>query len=61
VIAEKELLTIHAATDGARRIRLPRRCRVQDALTGQVALESGTEFTAELRRGETAVRRLLER
>ena len=55
VLAEKQLLTVHAAQDGARQIALPRRCRVQDAWSGEIVLEDGTEFTANLKRGETAV------
>ena len=58
VLAEKELLTIHAASDGRRAIALPRPCRVRDALTGATVMSDGTEFTAELKRGQTAVWRL---
>ncbi|OPZ31470.1 MAG: hypothetical protein BWZ02_00209 [Lentisphaerae bacterium ADurb.BinA184] len=58
VLAEKELLTLHAARDGERRILLPRRCRVQDAFTGEAVLTAGTEFTVSLPSGATAVWRL---
>lgn len=58
VLAEKQLLTIHAASDGARRISLPRPCRVVEAFGGQTVLEDGTEFVANLRKGETATWRL---
>jgi hypothetical protein len=55
VLAEEQLLTVHAASDGARRITPPRTCRAVDAFTGETVLESGTEFTVNLRRGQTAV------
>lgn len=58
VLVEKQLLTVHAASDGPRRIRLPRKCRVEEAFTGQTVLDAGTEFEANLRKGETAVWKL---
>lgn len=58
VLAEKQLLTVHAASDGARTIKLPRKCRVADAFTGRIILENGTEFTVSLRKGETVVWRI---
>jgi beta-galactosidase len=60
ILAERQLLTIHASSDGPRRIRLPRPCRIVEAFTGETVLEHGTEFTITLRRGETAVWTLRE-
>jgi len=59
VLAEKQLLTIHAASDGLRRITLPRHCRVVHALTGALVLEAGTEFEVALRKGETVTWKLI--
>ena len=58
VLAERELLTLHAAHAGAHRITLPRRCRVVETFTNKTVLETGTEFVVNLQRGATAVWRL---
>lgn len=55
VLAEKQLLTLHASGDGTRRIALPRPCGVVEAFTGRTVMEKGTEFEVTLRQGETAV------
>ena len=60
VYTEKQLLTVHAARDGVRRIALPSRCRVRDAWSDEIVLDAGTEFTTHLKRGATAVWRIEE-
>jgi len=58
VLAERQMLTIHAASDGPRRITLPRSCRVVEAFTGRTVLDNGSEFDVTLSKGETVVWRL---
>jgi hypothetical protein len=55
--ANASYVSLHANGAGERRIRFPRRCRVEDALTGRrVALE-GQEFRYQARNGETLILR----
>lgn len=58
VLAERDWLVVHAASDGVRRIALPRPCRVLDPLAGAVVCSHGTGFEVELKCGQTAVWRL---
>lgn len=58
VIAEKELLLLHAASDGRRTLRLPHACTVHDAFTSALVATDVTEFQADLRCGQTAVWKL---
>jgi len=58
VLAERQLLTLHAASDGERRIKLPHPCTVVEAFTGAVIGEGVSEFSVVLREGETRVWKL---
>ena len=58
VLAERELLAVHAANAGERTIALPRRCAVADAFDGAVLGTDVDRFRVSLRAGETAVWRL---
>jgi len=56
--ANNWLLCVCAASDGPRTVRLPRKAKVVDALTDEVTASDATEFTLEMRYGETRVWKL---
>jgi hypothetical protein len=55
IAANNWLLCVCAASDGPRTIRLPRRAKVVDALTGELTAKDAREFTLEMEYGETRV------
>ncbi len=58
VLAERQLLTVHAGSAGDRVIRLPRPRTVTDALTGIQVAAGVSEFRVRMKLGETAVWKL---
>jgi len=58
VAANNWLLTVCAAGDGPRIIRLPRRATVVDALTGETVATDAGEFEVGMQYGETGVWKL---
>jgi len=61
VIADGDLLTLHAGFTGRRVVRLPAPCDVTDAYTGAQVAAGASEFAADLDRGATATWRLRRR
>lgn len=58
IFAEREWLTVHAASTGPRTLALPAPATVTDAYTGALIATAAIAFTVTLRLGETAVYRL---
>jgi hypothetical protein len=58
VLTTRNLLAVHAAHDGRRRVRLPRALAVRDAFSGALVTPSANFFECDLRRGDTGIWRL---
>ena len=58
VLAAGDLLAVHAARDGRRRVRLPRPLTVADAFTGAVVSRNRDDIEVDMRGGTTRVWRL---
>jgi hypothetical protein len=58
VLSDGEYLTLHAAFDGPRTVRLPLVSDVSDAWTGQVVARRAQAFDATMDRGQTCVWRV---
>jgi hypothetical protein len=58
VLCEKGYLALHAGFDGERTVRLPGLSDVENADTGESVGRDIREFSASLRRGDTAIWRL---
>ena len=56
--ANNWLLTVCAASDGPRTIRLPKSATVVDALTGETTAKSTSQFEIDMKYGETRVWKL---
>ena len=56
--ANNWLLTVCAASDGSRTIRLPKSATVVDALTGETTAKSTSQFEIDMKYGETRVWKL---
>jgi hypothetical protein len=55
VAASESLLALHASFTGTHRIKLPRKAKVTDALTGTAVGTDLTEFTVPLNLGQTGI------
>ena len=55
VYATRSLLALHARHAGRRTVRLPARCDVTDAFTGQPVATKAREFPVDLSRGQTGL------
>ena len=53
--ASGDMVAVHTVQPGERTIRLPKPCRVTDAVTGKVVAESAESFKVELAAPETKV------
>jgi hypothetical protein len=58
VIAERELLSVHAASSGRHELRLPESMTLRDALTDEVVVQEADTIAIDLHRGETVVWRV---
>jgi hypothetical protein len=58
VAANDWMLCVCAASDGPRTIRLPRKAKVVDALTGETVKRRAASFEIDMKYGETRVWRL---
>lgn len=57
VAAGNGFVTVHAKLDGARTLKMPRKCGLVDALTGK-SLGLGDSFSLDMKAGETAILRV---
>jgi len=55
VLAENQMLVVHAASTGEREIVLPHRQTVEEAFTGRIIVKKASSFRAHLELGQTAV------
>ncbi|MBM4048446.1 MAG: hypothetical protein FJ279_25360 [Planctomycetes bacterium] len=55
VYADSQFVGIHAATDGEKRLNLPRACQVLDAVSGKPVTANGKAVTLPMKRAETAL------
>ena len=53
--ANENLVMVHAATAGEKRVKLPRPARILDARTGEVLLEQGDTLKVKLEKYENGV------
>jgi hypothetical protein len=58
VAANHWLLTVCAASDGPRTIRLPKRATLVDALSGETTAKDASQFEVDMKYGETRVWKL---
>ena len=55
VLASKILLAIHVRYSGPRTIKLPRKCNVYDPFSKEYIIKSASEFTIDLKQGDTGL------